>query len=80
MKIIAAAALVAASIMASTVAPTAAKAQYYGTTVTCEARSAVAFGAWTHANGNYACQRALEECAVRTPYGYNCYVTRYWYN
>lgn len=48
--------------------------------VTCRAESPNAYGVWTHANGSYACKRALEECAARTPSYQTCYVTRWWYN
>jgi hypothetical protein len=72
-------ALVAAT-MGVAVAPAPASAQVYVPTITCEARSPYAYGIWQHVNGNYACKRALEECAARTPYGSVCYVTRWWYS
>jgi hypothetical protein len=52
----------------SFVSPTTAQAAY------CEARSAYATG-WGSGNINYARRRALNECAIRTPRGYTCYIT-----
>ncbi len=67
--------------VAAAIAPHPASAQEFppGST-TCEAVSAYATGVWTHYNGQYACRRALRECAARTPYGYACYVNRWWLN
>lgn len=60
-------------------AKTIQKAQYV-TGAYCEARSPYAIGVGYSPNINYACRIALRECAVRTPYGYTCYVTNsYWY-
>jgi hypothetical protein len=51
------------------VSPDAAQAAY------CEARSAYAYG-WGQGSLSYARRRALSECAVRTPRGYYCRITR----
>ncbi len=73
-----AAALTAATfVIPFTAAP--ASAQVSGS-YTCEARSAYALGVGISFDGNAACRRALAECSVRTPYGYYCYVTRWWVN
>lgn len=40
----------------------------------CEAKSRYASG-WGSGSLSYARQRALYECAVRTPRGHNCYIT-----
>jgi hypothetical protein len=69
--------LVSASLIPS--APAKAQSGPAGS-VTCEARSEYAFGVWTAYNGEYACRRAMLECAARTPYYGTCYVTRWWFN
>ena len=48
--------------------------------ISCEARSPYATGLGVSYDGNAACQRALYECSIRTPYGATCYITRWWYN
>ena len=58
----------AAFTIASFVSPTKAEAAY------CEARSPYASG-WGSGHINYARRRALQECAIRTPRGYTCYIT-----
>ncbi len=75
-------ALAAAAICAiAPVAPTAALAQYYPSgTATCEAASPFAFGVGNSYDASIACRRALYECALRTPAGYVCSVTRWWWN
>ncbi len=68
-KILAVAAVAAATFTAASfVSPSSAEAAY------CEARSAYASG-WGSGNINYARRRALQECAIRTPRGYTCYIT-----
>lgn len=68
-KLIAIAAVTAAAFTAvSFVSPTKAEAAY------CEARSPYASG-WGSGNMSYARNRALRECAVRTPRGATCYIT-----
>ncbi len=47
--------------------------------VRCEAASPYAYGVWVASDVNYACARALQQCAARTPYGATCYVTRWYY-
>lgn len=69
-------AIVAAGFLALSSEP--AKAQ--SVTYTCEAASPYATGYWTAQDGNYACRRAVYECAIRTPVGFTCYVTRWWTN
>ena len=71
MKKYLAVAAVAAATFATTsfVSPTSAEAAY------CEARSRVANGWGRSAYMNEARQRALYECAIRTPRGYTCYIT-----
>lgn len=59
----------AAFTTASFVSPSKAEAAY------CEARSRFASG-WGSGALHTARQRALYECAIRTPRGYNCYITR----
>lgn len=81
MKKFAVAALAAISLVSATfavAAPEEAKAQTG--TITCEASSGYAVGLWTAYNGDYACRRALRECAIRTPSYGTCYVTRWWYS
>ncbi len=58
---------------------TPAQAQVSGT-YSCRAQSPYAWGVGTHVNGNVACNIALQQCAIRTPYGSTCYVTNWWYN
>lgn len=53
----------------SFVAPSAAEAAY------CEARSRYASGWGQSQSMRRARERALYECAVRTPRGYTCYIT-----
>ncbi len=53
------------------------KAQYTG--VYCQAQSQFAWGEWYGPNYTIACRQALAACSVRTPVGYNCVVTRYYY-
>jgi len=68
-KYLAIAAITAAAFSATSfVSPSTAHAAY------CEARSAYASG-WGSGHISYARQRALNECAVRTPRGYTCYIT-----
>ncbi len=75
-SIIVGAALATAGMIAI---PAPAQAQAAGT-ITCEAVSSYATGyGWSY-DGNVACRIALRQCAVRTPYGYTCYVNRWWYN
>lgn len=64
----------------SLVAPTPAVAQYYTTSATCEAASPYASGFGVSYTPAAACQRALAECAVRTPAGFTCFVTRWYWN
>lgn len=46
----------------------------------CEAKSPSAIG-WASAYAMAdACDRALYECSIRTPYYQTCYVTRQWWN
>ena len=42
----------------------------------CVARSRFAVGYWTSASLALSRQRALVQCAVRTPRGFSCFVTR----
>jgi hypothetical protein len=72
-----AAAFTAATFVLPAMVP-AAHAQI-ATGIGCEAHSPYAFGVWVAPDGNYACQRALSECAARSPYGSVCVVTRWWY-
>jgi hypothetical protein len=58
----------AAFTTASFVTPNKAEAAY------CEARSPYASG-WGSGHISYARNRALRECAIRTPRGYTCYIT-----
>ncbi|MBY0531724.1 MAG: hypothetical protein K2P86_07115 [Xanthobacteraceae bacterium] len=68
-KFLAVAAVAAATFAtASFITPTKAEAAY------CEARSPYASG-WGQGSLGYARQRALRECAIRTPRGYTCYIT-----
>jgi len=68
-KYLAVAAIAAAAFSTfSFVTPSTAHAAY------CEARSPYASG-WGSGHINYARRRALQECAVRTPRGYTCYIT-----
>ncbi len=68
-KYIAAAAIaVAAFAGTSLVTPSTAEA------ATCIAKSRYASG-WGSGSLNYARNRALYECAIRTPRGYTCYIT-----
>lgn len=64
-----AAAVVAVWSMLSFVAPSPAEAAY------CQARSRYATG-WGSGTLTNARRRALYECAIRTPRGYTCYITR----
>ena len=72
-------ALLAAASFTVPVFTSPAKAQVSGT-YTCEAISPYATGYGISVSRNAACNRALAECAVRTPYGYYCNVNRWWYN
>jgi hypothetical protein len=63
--------------MAATATPVS--AQTYTGRIVCEARSPSAFGYGVNHNGAAACQRALNECSVRTPSYQVCYVTRSYY-
>lgn len=63
----------------SVIVPVPAMAQYYGT-VTCEAASPYAQGLGINYTPASACQRALAECAIRTPTGFVCTVTRWYWN
>lgn len=65
---IAAAIAVAAFAGTSFVTPSTAEA------ATCTAKSRFASG-WGQGSYSYARNRALYECAIRTPRGYNCYIT-----
>lgn len=68
-KYLAIAAIAAAAFTTfSFASPSTAEAAY------CEARSRFASG-WGSGNLAYARNRALYECSVRTPRGYNCYIT-----
>ena len=68
-KYLAIAAVAAAAFTTvSFVSPTSAEAAY------CTARSPYASG-WGQGSLNYARRRALQECAIRTPRGYTCYIT-----
>ncbi len=42
----------------------------------CVARSIIAVGYWTSTSLAVARRQALVQCAVRTPRGYNCLITR----
>jgi hypothetical protein len=42
---------------------------------TCVARSRVAVGYWTSTSLSLSRRRALVQCAVRTPRGFNCFIT-----
>jgi hypothetical protein len=77
-RIVSAIALLMGSMAIPAIVPMA-QAQISGT-YTCVAKSPYATGVWQHYNLNFACRRALEECAYRTPMGYNCYITNRWYN
>lgn len=69
-KFLAIASIAAAAFTgASLVTPSTAEAAY------CEARSRYASGWGQSGSIQRARQRALYECAVRTPRGYNCYIT-----
>ena len=65
-----AAAVAAIFTTVSFVSPSTAEAAY------CEARSRVANGWGRSPYLNEARQRALYECAIRTPRGYTCYITQ----
>lgn len=69
-------ALIATPLAALTATP--AQAQQRTGRIVCYAESASAYGYGVHFNGNIACDRALYECAIRTPQYQTCYVTR-WY-
>ena len=69
-KYLAIAAVAAAAFStASFFSPSTAHAAY------CEARSPVASGWGSAGSMNAARRRALQECAIRTPRGYTCYIT-----
>ncbi len=69
-KYLAVAAVAAAAFSTfSFVSPSTAEAAY------CEARSRYASGWGRSQSMSNARQRALYECAVRTPRGYTCYIT-----
>jgi hypothetical protein len=64
---------------AATVNPqTVEKAQYISG-IHCVAQSPYAYGEGYSGNYAMACQIALNECAIRTTYGYVCVVTRWNY-
>lgn len=71
MKKILAVVAIATATFATTsfVTPSTAEAAY------CEARSRYASGWGQSQSMRRARERALYECAVRTPRGYNCYIT-----
>jgi hypothetical protein len=58
------------------VGATPAQAQNYTGRVLCVAQSPNGWGYGAHLDRDTACRIALRECAVRTPYGQVCYVTR----
>jgi len=66
------------AVLALAAVPAPARAQMV--TYTCEAASPFAVGAGVNVTLDSACARALRECAVRTPAGSACYVTRWWVN
>lgn len=70
-----AAALALAGMTAITV-PTAAQAQVYTGRILCVAQSPYAYGYGAAYDAATACQAALQQCSIRTPYGSVCYVTR----
>lgn len=67
-SLVIAAAVAAVFSALSFASPTTAEAAY------CQARSPYASG-WGSGSMSYARQRALRECAIRTPRGYTCYIT-----
>ena len=56
------------------VVPTTASAR--DVAVRCWAQSNYATGVGVSYDYAAACRRALHECAIRTPYGYTCYVVK----
>jgi hypothetical protein len=70
-----AAALALAGMTAVTL-PEAAQAQVYTGRILCVAQSPYAYGYGSNVDGTLACQIALNQCSVRSPYGSVCYVTR----
>lgn len=76
-KIISAIALMASSLSIPAFVSTA---QAQSGTYTCVATSPYATGYGQSYNVGAACQRALYECSLRTPVGFNCYVTNRWFN
>jgi predicted lipoprotein with Yx(FWY)xxD motif len=76
-KIVAALAATAlcVSMLALTALPASAQPVYSGR-ILCVAQSTTGYGYGSNMNRDVACQIALQQCAVRTPPGYHCYVTR----
>lgn len=71
--------VVLASVSLASIMPIVPATAAMQSTAVCVAKSPSAQGWATGYNMNETCQRALYECAIRTPPSQVCVVTNYWW-